>query len=66
MYYLEILHRIPYTTIEYTDYEYFQDKESAKYYIDNIFKPGKYNPDSCLISGHGETMWSKNGHLITE
>lgn len=65
MYYINILNKVPYTTVQYITTEYFQDKECAKYYIENIFKPIKYDPDSCIILCHGKAEWNRNGHLTS-
>ena len=37
MYYVSILHRVPYTTVEYTTETYFIDEVAADNWIDKIF-----------------------------
>ena len=44
MYYVSILHRVPYTTVEYTTETYFIDEVAADNWIDKIFMPHEFHP----------------------
>lgn len=66
MYYVSILHRIPYTTVEYTTETYFIDENAANNWIDNIFMPYEFHPDLCTIADRGPASWSKIGVLCVD
>ena len=53
MYYVSILHRVPYTTVEYTTETYFIDEVAANNWIDKIFMPHEFHPDLCTIVDRG-------------
>lgn len=53
MYYVSILHRVPYTTVEYTTETYFIDEVAADNWIDKIFMPHEFHPDLCTIVDRG-------------
>lgn len=61
MYYVSILHRVPYTTVEYTTETYFIDEVAADNWIDKIFMPHEFHPDLCTIVDRGPNFhhwWS--------
>ena len=61
MYYVSILHRVPYTTVEYTTETYFIDEVAA-----DIFMPHEFHPDLCTIVDRGPASWSKIGVLCAD
>ena len=62
MYYIKVLHRVPFDTIEWEEYMYFNSTEALNRYIDEIFNPILYDADTCFITKKGVANWFK-GHL---
>ncbi|CUN84015.1 hypothetical protein [Blautia obeum] len=59
MYYIKVLHKIPFDIIEWEEYTYFDSIEARQHYIDEIFNPILYDADHCYIVKQGNANWFK-------